>query len=94
MDSNRARRTLAYQRVNSASSVVELLAPDPVVEAAGVLVSRCHHPHLLERRVEAESSYTDSVRKDLGYPATSQLPGFEYEDYIDFSGPDIGLTTG
>jgi hypothetical protein len=91
VDANISRRTAAYQALNSAAAIVELIGPEEVVRAANVLISRAHHPHLLPRRVEAEAAYVDAVRTDLGYEHTSHLAGVEYEPMIGADHPDSGV---
>ncbi|WMY79709.1 hypothetical protein [Citricoccus sp. I39-566] len=91
LDNIDARRTRAYQSLNSVSAVVDLIGPDDVVEAAGLYISRCHHPHLLPKRVDAEAAYVDAVRRDLGYGPTSHLRSFEYEPLIKADDQDSGV---
>lgn len=87
------RRTPGYQAVTRAHAVVEMLGPEPVVQAADILVSRCHHPHLLESRIDAERAYVDAVRADLGYSSTSHLPFTVFEDYVEYDDPRSGIDT-
>lgn len=91
LDKNAQRRDDAYQELNRAYSVVELIAPEDVVSAANLFVSRSHHPHNLDRRLSAEKAFVDAVREDLGYGRTSHLPSFEYEEIIGADHPDSGL---
>lgn len=90
-DRLQTRRTEAYRAVNQSHSIVELIAPPEVVSAADLLVSRCHHPHLYQERVDSERAYVDSVRGDLGYPPTSHLPYTTYEPYVEYDDPRSGI---
>lgn len=91
IDKNSERRENAYQELNRAASVVELVAPENVVAAARLFVSRATHPHNLDRRRSAEVDYIDAVRADLGYGAISHAPAYNYEETIEADHPDSGL---
>jgi hypothetical protein len=91
IDSLSTRRSTAFAEVNRAAAIVDLIGPEKVVLAASLLLSRSHHPHLMPIRVEAESAFVDAAREDLGYPATSHLRSFAYEDFIPADHPESGV---
>lgn len=86
-----ARRDEAYLAVTRAHSIVQLIAPAPVVATADLLAARSHHPHLYGPRIAAEREYVDAARADLGYSSTSHLSYINYESYIEYDDPRSGV---
>lgn len=91
IEANQDARREAYRELNRTVAIIEMVAPKNVVEAAAIYASRAHHPHLLERRTEAESAFIDSARADLGQEGIGNLPSYGYEDYIEADHPDSGI---
>ncbi|MET9232002.1 hypothetical protein [Lentzea sp. NPDC003310] len=95
-----ARWRASFVQINEAMSVVELLAPTKVVEAAGRFVALCYRPHLLPRRIEAERLFIAAAREDLGAPRLGAHQSWQYEPFDDSpedlaalkpSSPSVGL---
>lgn len=94
IEANQKARREAYRELNRTVAIIEMVAPRNVVEAAAVYASRAHHPHLLERRTNAEATFIDAARSDLGQEGIGSLPGYEYEEYIEAGHPDSGVGSG
>lgn len=91
IEANHNARRQAYREVNRTVAIIEMVAPKNVVEAAAIYASRAHHPHLLERRTDAEAAFIDAARFDLGQEGIGSLPSYEYEEYIEAGHPDSGV---
>lgn len=94
LEGNQSARREAYREVNRTVAIIEMVAPKTVVETAALYASRAHHPHLLERRTDAESSFIDAARTDLGQEEIGSLPSYVYEDYIEAGHPNSGVSSG
>lgn len=88
---NSGARREAYREVNRTVAIIEIVGPKNVVEAAAIYASRAHHPHLLERRTEAEAAFIDAARSDLGQDGIGNLSSYEYEDFIGADHPESGI---
>lgn len=91
IEANRNARRGAYRELNRTVAIIEMVAPKNVVEAAAIYASRAHHPHLLERRADAEAAFIDAARSDLGQEGIGNLPSYEYEDFIEADHPESGV---